>query len=165
MRVLIFMLSTIVVCEAQIASGGPFSLSKSAVGGGGNTSSNASFTVEGTVAQSAAGGPLQAGPFSVYSGFWTPAPLAPTAAHVGISGRILTATGQGIRSAYVTLTGADGVPRTALSSSLGYYSFSEVDIGDTYILTVSSKRYVFPEPTIVIHVVDQLDDLDFIAAP
>ena len=165
MRFLIVILSAIVVCQAQISSGGPFSLSKSAVAGGGSTSSNASFTVEGTAAQSAAGGPLQAGAFSVYSGFWTPAPLAPTAAHVSISGRVLTAGGQGILGAYVTLTGADGVPRIALSSSLGYYSISEVVVGDTYILTISSKRYVFPEPTIVIHVVDQLDDLDFIAAP
>lgn len=151
--------------HAQVASGGAFTLSQTAVAGGGGSSSNGSFTVEGTAGQHAAGGALQSGQFTIRSGFWTPAPLAPTAANVSIEGRILTAGGQGIRGVYVTLLGSDGVPRIALSSSFGYYTFTDVTVGDVYLLTVSTKRYVFPEPTRVVHVVDDLVDVDFVAAP
>ena len=165
MRVAIFTLLLACCVQAQIASGGPFSLSQSAVAGGGRTSSNGPFMVEATAGQAAAGGPSQAGQYNVYAGFWTPAPFAPTAAFVGISGRVLTADGQGIRGAYLTLTGADGVSQTAISSSFGHYSFSEVLVGDTYILTISNSRQVFPQPTIVVHVIDQLENVDFVAAP
>ena len=152
-------------CHSQIASGGSFSLSQSALAGGGRTGSNGAFTVEGTAAQSAAGGLMQGGQLSVYSGFWTPPPFAPTAASVSVSGRIVTAAGQGISGVSVTLLGSDGVTSLSRSSSFGYYSFPEVLAGDTYILTVTSKKYFFAQPTIVVHVVDQLDNIDFVADP
>lgn len=165
MRTLTIILLFACAASAQISSGGSFAIAQATVAGGGNKSASGAFTVEGTSAQSAAGSGMNGGLFTVYSGFWTPAPLAPTAANVGISGRILTADEQGIRGVYITLLGADGVPQTAISSSMGYYSFSEVPVGDVYLLTVSSKRYVFPKPTIVVHVVDEVTNLDFIAAP
>ena len=164
MRVVwIFVLLTCSV-QAQV-SGGPFAISQSAVAGGGSTSSSGPFTVEGTAGQSAAGGPLQSGPFALWDGFWTPAPLAPTAANVSISGRVLTADGQGIPRAYVTLMGPDGVSHLAYCNSFGHYHFSEVTAGDVYIVTVTSRRYVFPQPTRVVNVVDEVVGLDFVAAP
>ena len=165
MRALPIILLLACAASAQISSGGSFSIAQAAVAGGGNKSASGAFTVEGTSGQSAAGGSLNGGLFTVHSGFWTPAPFAPTAANVGISGRVLTADDQGIRGVYITLLGADGEPQIAISSSLGYYSFSEVPVGDVYMLTVSSKRYVFPKPTIVVHVVDEVTNLDFVAAP
>jgi hypothetical protein len=151
--------------RAQIATGGTFSLSQAVVAGGGTTSAGGSFTVEGTAGQSAAGGQLAGSSFALYGGFWTPAPLAPTAAGVTVSGRVSTASGQGISGVRLALLGSDGQTRNATSSSFGYYQFENVMSGETYILTVTSKRYVFSEPTIVLHVLDSLDAVNFVAEP
>jgi hypothetical protein len=42
---------------------------------------------------------------------------------------------------------------------LGYYRFDEVEAGQTYLLSVSSKHYEF-EPK-VIFVIEDLTDVDF----
>jgi len=91
--------------------------------------------------------------------------LAPTAANVSVSGRVLTSQGQGIRNAGVTLTDANGTTRTAITSSFGYYRFDEVEVGQTYVVTVRSKRFQFSNPTQVITLMDVLTDLNFAALP
>lgn len=149
---------------AQVASNGDFTLLQTAVRAGGQ-SSNGSFTVTGTAGQTIAGGFVQSQTKSVYAGFWTPAPLSPTAAGVTITGRVRTADGTGIRNAILTLTNAEGETRTAVSSAFGYYTFLDVPAGQTYILSVSTKRYAFGQPQIVIAVQDSLDDVDFVGEP
>ncbi|MDQ3490846.1 MAG: hypothetical protein M3449_07260 [Acidobacteriota bacterium] len=57
----------------------------------------------------------------------------------------------------------DGSTRTARSSSFGYYRFEDVAAGETYILSVSSKRYSFAPR--VVSALDELSDLDFTAEP
>lgn len=91
--------------------------------------------------------------------------LAPTAANVSVSGRILTAQGQAIRSAQVTLTNSNGVTRTAITSSFGYYRFDDVEVGQTYVVSVRSNRFQFGNPTQVITLMDELTDLTFTALP
>lgn len=92
--------------------------------------------------------------------------LAPTAANVAVSGRIRTAGGNGIRNATVTLQNAStGEVRTAASSSFGYYHFENVPAGQTYILTVSSRRFAFAEPSRIVNVDQELADEDFTAMP
>jgi hypothetical protein len=100
------------------------------------------------------------------SGFTLPtgcAYLVPTAANVSVSGRVLTSDGRGIRNAIVVLTDQNGVTRTARSSSFGYYGFDGVQAGGTYVMSVSSKRYVF-NPRVV-SVSDELTGVDFVADP
>jgi hypothetical protein len=87
--------------------------------------------------------------------------VTPTAANVSISGRILTADGRGIRSTVVVLADSEGNSRTATTSSFGYYRFDDVPAGETYVMSVSSKRYQF-EPRVV-NVQDEIANLDFIA--
>ena len=95
---------------------------------------------------------------------WTIAvPLAPTAANVAVSGRVLTANGSGLRNAFVTLTDSSGVTRSARTSSFGYYRFEEVATGQTYVVGVRSKEYQFTPRTI--NVANELTDVDFIADP
>lgn len=89
--------------------------------------------------------------------------LAPTAAGVRVSGRVTTASGIGIRNAFVYLTRADGTVSTARSSSFGYYSFEEVPAGETCVLSVESKRFTFAAPTRVLAVTDTLAGVDFVA--
>jgi hypothetical protein len=87
--------------------------------------------------------------------------LSPSAANVSISGRVLTAEGRGIRSTAVILTDSLGNSRTAVTSSFGYYRFDEVAAGETYVLSVSSKRYQFEPRTVNVN--DNLTDVDFVA--
>jgi Carboxypeptidase regulatory-like domain len=147
----------------QVASGGTYSLSQTVIASGGSTSSGGAFIVEGSAGQSVAGGSQQNSPFSVYSGFWTPAPLIPTAATTSISGRVRTAEGAGITNVILTLTNASGDVLAARTSPFGYYRFEGVLAGETYILRIRSKRYTFSQSTRVLSVLDNLENVDFIA--
>ncbi len=94
-------------------------------------------------------------------GLWQHAALAPTAANVGIAGRVYTPDGRGLRNAVVVLTDSSGVSRTALTSTFGYYRLFDIPAGQTYAISVSAKRYTFTAR--VVSVTDELTDLDFIA--
>lgn len=94
---------------------------------------------------------------------WAISQLAPTAANVSVSGRVLTAAGQGIRNVRVTLTAPDGSVRTAVTGSFGYYRIDDVETGHTYVFQVASRRYAFSQPTRAITVNDELTDIDFVA--
>ncbi len=67
----------------------------------------------------------------------------PTVAFVTVSGRVTTPTGQNLRNAVVSLIDANNVRRIATTSSFGLYSFTNVPTGQTFTLTVGSKRYRF----------------------
>jgi CSLREA domain-containing protein len=88
--------------------------------------------------------------------------LGPTAARVSIGGRIF-ADNRAVSHMFVTLTESDGVRRTAITNSFGYYRFDSVQTGGTYILSVNSKRYSFMPR--VVSVIDSINDLDFTAEP
>lgn len=89
--------------------------------------------------------------------------FVPTAANASVGGRILTSGGQGIRNVDVVLTAPDGTMRFAKTGSFGYYRFDEVEVGQTYIVTISSKRYSFTDTARVMTVNDNVTDVDFIA--
>ena len=59
------------------------------------------------------------------------------------------------------LTGVSGETRTVLTDPYGYYSFYEVRTGETYVFSVSHKKYEFAARTVT--VIDGLTDLNFIA--
>jgi len=151
------------IATAQIASGGSFTLEKSVIATGGGTSSNGTLTVTGTTAQSAAGTTSSVSSFVQQSGFWIPDQMAPTAAEVSVSGRVTTADGAGIRNVVVTLTDSSGASRRAMTGSFGIYRFTNVEVGEVYILTVTAKKYVFTNPTQIVMVNDELTNLDFLA--
>jgi hypothetical protein len=96
---------------------------------------------------------------------WTLAQAPPTSAQVSLSGRVSTAGGYGIRNAVLTLTAPDGATITARTGSFGYYSFDSVASGETYVLTVASRRYLFASPSRMIIVTDSIADIDFTAEP
>ena len=77
-----------------------------------------------------------------------------------VSGRVLTSDGRNLRNAIVTLIDSQGVRRTATSSSFGLYTFADVRTGDTYTITVTSKRYRYTPRVMVIN--DNLANLDFV---
>jgi hypothetical protein len=96
------------------------------------------------------------------AGGWGLQILAPTAANVEISGRLLTASGEGIRNATVMLSGGNLTqPVQVQTGTFGYYRFSNLVVGQTYVITVISKRYTFPNPSRVINLVDNVTDENF----
>jgi hypothetical protein len=87
--------------------------------------------------------------------------VTPSAANVTVSGRVSTEGGRGISNARVTLTDSNGGTRTAITGTFGYYRFDEVESGQTYVISVISKRYQFSPR--VISVTDEIAGLDFTA--
>ena len=79
---------------------------------------------------------------------------------VAISGRVSTPTGLGLRNAIVSLTDSLGVRRTATTSSFGVYSFDNVRAGETYVISVASKRYRFASRSLEINA--NLSNVDFV---
>jgi CSLREA domain-containing protein len=85
-------------------------------------------------------------------------------AAASISGRVATADGAGIRNAVITVTGGNlAQPIYVRTGSLGYYNIEGLDVGETYVLTVNSKRFTFSVPSRVITLNENVDDADFIA--
>jgi WD40-like Beta Propeller Repeat len=89
-------------------------------------------------------------------------PAAPTAADVSVGGRVLSGK-RGISNVRLTLTDSTGETRYATTNSFGFYRFGEVAAGQTYVLTVNSKRYSFSQPTRIINVSEDAADENFIA--
>jgi len=91
--------------------------------------------------------------------------LGPTAATVSVGGRITTSSGFGISQARVSITDAKGETRTVLTNQSGYYRFDEAEAGQSYIVSVSRKRYQFMPSTQVVSVNEDLSSVDFMALP
>ncbi len=88
---------------------------------------------------------------------------ATVAGGVSIAGRILTADGNGLRNATVTLLDVRGMTLRTLSSSFGYYSFDGVPAGETYVVGVASKRFHFASRVVL--ALGDVAGTDFIAEP
>ncbi|MFT3742927.1 MAG: carboxypeptidase regulatory-like domain-containing protein [Pyrinomonadaceae bacterium] len=66
-----------------------------------------------------------------------------TTPSVNISGRVITPSGLPLRNATVSMTDRSNVKRTTTTSSFGIYTFDNVIIGETYTVSVVSKRFRF----------------------
>jgi hypothetical protein len=89
-----------------------------------------------------------------------------TAADATISGRVVTANGSSMSGARVVLTGGDlSEPVYALTNVFGYFTFTGIQSGHVYAVTVSSKRYRFANPTRTVNLSDSVADVDFVADP
>ncbi len=73
------------------------------------------------------------------------------------------ADGLGIRNTRFTLTEADGTTRTALTGAFGYYRFEEVEVGQTVVISISSKRFVFSQSTQILNVTEDANEVNFVS--
>ena len=89
------------------------------------------------------------------------AQLAPTAAAVSISGRV-TVGERGLTNATVYLTNSNGETRQARTGAFGYYRFTDVAAGETYVISVVSKKYSFTPQ--VVNVTEDIVNLNFTAS-
>lgn len=141
-------------------SGGGFTVTQSVTAAGGGNSSGGGFSIVGTAGQHSTDYST-APDFTLRAGFWVPE-FAPTAANVAIGGRISTPDGAGIRNVVITLTDlSNGSSVSTLSTTFGYYRIDAVPIGRTYLLSVTSKQFVFEPGSRIIAVLDDALDEDF----
>jgi hypothetical protein len=160
----IFYLFTAIVLfnfAAASQTGGTFDLSHNVIAGGGSTSTGGQFRLDGTIGQNIAGRVSGGGNYLLRGGFWAFEQLGPTAAMVSISGSVRQPNGAGIRSALVTLISPDGTSRIISTGSFGLFQFDDVEVGNTYVISVVSGRFSFDEPVRTISVLDEISGLTF----
>lgn len=86
-----------------------------------------------------------------------------TAANVSVGGRVTNAQGRGIRNVVITMTDSSGNVRTARTTGFGYYRFTDVAAGETYVFTATGKRFSFGENAQVHSVTEDTDNINFVA--
>ena len=85
----------------------------------------------------------------------------PTAANAAVSGRVVDLAGRGISGARVSMQSQAGDVVWAITNPFGYYRFAAVPSGQSYLVSVSDKRFEFIPRTVTIN--EDLTDLDFTA--
>lgn len=89
-----------------------------------------------------------------------------TAANASLAGRVTTAAGRGVPFARLTVTGGNlPEPITVTANAFGYYKFAALPAGQTYVVSVSSKRSTFAEPSRIVSLDADVSDADFVAEP
>jgi murein DD-endopeptidase MepM/ murein hydrolase activator NlpD len=77
-----------------------------------------------------------------------------------VSGQVIDPSGRGLRNAIVSLVNSQNVIRSVPSSSLGFYSFDNVPVGQTYELRTASRRYRFDVRPVTVN--DNLSDINLL---
>lgn len=86
-----------------------------------------------------------------------------TAGSVSVGGQVFFSAGSGLPRAVVTITDQSGNSRSVITSSLGYYRFDDVAVGQTYTVSVSTKQFQFTPQMVTVN--DVITNLDFTAQP
>jgi subtilisin-like proprotein convertase family protein len=94
--------------------------------------------------------------------FNQPCTLPVTAATVAVAGHALTSPGRGISNVLITMIDGAGNVRTTMTGAFGYYRFEDVAAGETYIISARAKRFTFVQPSLLLNVQDETNDVNFI---
>jgi len=90
-------------------------------------------------------------PFKTGSSFTVQIQGPSAAANVSVSGRIMTSDGMGVSGAKVIITGPSNFSRTVTTGTFGHYSFEGITPGQTYTISVLTRRYSFTPQTMQIN--------------
>jgi hypothetical protein len=142
-------------------SGPPYEITQSVIANGGavSTDGGGQYSITGTLGQAVAGTRSTGSPYQVRGGFWQ-AFFAPTAAMVSISGQAVDSFGNPIGRARVILDDGGGIYRTAITNAFGNFQFDDVQLGRTYIVSATHRRFHFTPQAI--SVFDEISDLSLI---
>jgi uncharacterized delta-60 repeat protein len=80
---------------------------------------------------------------------------------VEVGGRVTSINGMGISTATVILKNSNNERRYALTNAFGYYGFSGVSSNETYVVSVSNKRYRFQPSSQSITLINSIANVDF----
>jgi hypothetical protein len=83
-----------------------------------------------------------------------------TAAGVTIAGRVLSSSGTGVRNAVVRITDQQGSVMQATTNAFGYFRFSDVQSGQSYVVESTARGVVFDARLLA--VTDAMVDLTII---
>ncbi|MEO8648465.1 MAG: carboxypeptidase-like regulatory domain-containing protein [Acidobacteriota bacterium] len=90
--------------------------------------------------------------------------LSPSAADSNVQGRVVSAGGNGIGGARLTITNAATLEvTTALTNPFGFYTFEGLESGSIYFISVNHRRFTFNENTKLLTVNDSLSGVNFIS--
>lgn len=53
-------------------------------------------------------------------------------------------------------------PLIRMTNPFGYYSFADLEVGETYVIQVRAKQYFFNQPSMVISLTGDVTDANFI---
>ena len=67
-----------------------------------------------------------------------------------VTGRVVRVDGSPIPNATVVFTDRNNVSRTAITNPFGYFTFPDLQAGETYTVTVSAKGFGFPTQTVTV---------------
>jgi hypothetical protein len=87
--------------------------------------------------------------------------MAPSAALVTVGGRVLSPFGRGVPQATVSMTDQNGEIFVSRTNVFGYYRFVDVEVGQTLVISVFSKRYQFSQQ--IVSLAEGTDTLNFTA--
>ena len=90
--------------------------------------------------------------------------LGTTAAAAAVGGRVTTRSGRGLSNVTITMTDINGSVRTARTTAFGYYRFNDVAAGETYTFTAHGKRIKFSQPTRLLTILGDTDNINFVEA-
>lgn len=74
----------------------------------------------------------------------------------------MVASGQFIRNVLVSPTAPNRMVRRVTTGAFGYHRFDDVLVGETYVISVFSKRFNISDAMRAIYLVDDITDLDFV---
>lgn len=126
----IFSIAILFSLNAFAQSGGPYEIKSSVIAGGGGSSGGGTFSVEGTIGQSLAGGQMTGSPFAVSSGFWYPG-----IAGWNIDGEIIYGTSSAKRVPRVNLGLTGSSTGSIMSNLTGVYQLAGLFDGGSYTIT------------------------------
>ena len=87
--------------------------------------------------------------------------LAPSSSPASISGRVLAQRGRGISGAIVKAESTSGKILSTTTNSYGYYHLKGLQSGETYVVSVESRRYYFPISSEIVQLDADLSGFDF----
>ncbi len=85
--------------------------------------------------------------------------FAPTAAGVSIGGRVSASDGRGVRNAIVVITLSNGETIQTRTGTFGYYRFDDIEVGQTAVVSVVSKRFTFAPQ--IVNISEDIAELNF----
>lgn len=89
--------------------------------------------------------------------------LGASAASVKLSGRATLTDSRGVGGAIVTLQNlSTGERRSVTTNTFGYYSISDVEVGQFYMVSITHRRYRFAENSRFFTLESDLAGLDFV---
>ena len=93
-------------------------------------------------------------------GFYFP----PTSSTVSLGGQALTYDGRAIYGTTVTIVGGNLTqPLSVKTNAFGYYKFDNLAVGETYVVSVKSKKYTFETYSRIVILQEDLSEFNFTA--